>query len=106
MLSSDQQIVLANTKRAKGGDRYGTELLSATGPFSWSSNLGGDCFGEIGGVRFGIDRLQQQSLENDANYRLSYLSAGDSAWVMSIERLQKTPERQDLSRPRKGASMV
>lgn len=86
ILSSDQQIVVANTRRAKGGERYGTELLSVSGPFTWSSNLRSDWWGEIGGVRFPLDRLQQESLEDGANYRLNYLTVGDAAWVMSIER--------------------
>jgi hypothetical protein len=87
VLSSDQSIVLANAKRARGGDRYGTELAVAEGPFSWESTISSDWVGYIGGVGFAIDRLREEALETGATYRLYYLAAGKLAWVMSIERL-------------------
>lgn len=71
----------------KGGAALATaELRVSEGPFSWSSDLNARWWGEVGDARFGMDRLQQERLDDGAVYRVWWLRLDGHAWVQSIER--------------------
>jgi hypothetical protein len=63
------------------------ELCTAEGEFSWDSDMQDNWWGHVGGVRFSIDRLAEESLTMGARYRVHYLPMHRSAWVQSIERI-------------------
>jgi LPXTG-motif cell wall-anchored protein len=58
----------------------------AAGTFSWTSDLNARWWGHVGGARFGIDRLQEETLETGAAYRVYYLPSDGGDWVLSLER--------------------
>ncbi len=62
-------------------------LREAVGEFSWTSDLNARWWGQVGEARFGIDRLQEASLETGGTYRVHYLPSDGAAWVLSIERI-------------------
>lgn len=62
-------------------------LREAVGEFSWTSDMNARWWGQVGEARFGIDRLQEESLETGGTYRVNYLPSDGAAWVLSIERI-------------------
>jgi hypothetical protein len=68
-------------------DIAAADLRTATGSFSWESDMLGRWWGIVGEARFAIDRYQESRLATGAEYTVHYLATGDTAWVMSLERL-------------------
>jgi hypothetical protein len=67
--------------------RPATVALGLVGEFTWTSDLNARWWGQVGAARFGIDCLQEETLETGGTYRVHYLQSDGAAWVLSIERI-------------------
>ncbi len=77
-LTADQELIWRHSVRAwERGTGRGARMLG----------LGIAAAVAVGEARFGIDRLQEESLETGGRYRMHYLPSDGAAWVLSIERI-------------------
>lgn len=77
--------VLLFQRRMGGADPAAT-LLTAAGPFLWTSSGDGYWRGAIGEAGFSVDREHVDVLGNSA-YRVYYVPYYGRAWVLSLERI-------------------